>query len=306
MHISKTITGTSIVKPDSNNLAKDIKNNPKIEKSIHDSTTLSALEKKSISKEGSSLKSLDFVSENNIIIDKELFPNGIKSINSTNVIQGNRSDCYLLSAIASLADKRPEEIMKMIKSNGNNTYTVTFAGIKNGTVTIEKPTNAELDKYVSRGTDSSIWAAVIEKAYMKLDVAGGVGGTVGSGINIITGHVTDADTLALTSKDETRSKLKEATKENKIITAAVSVIGDKKNNVFSRHNYSVLSYDEKSDTVKIRNPWGERDFKNIKNPDNKDDGVVTLTMDEFNEKFTFIAYEKSENTKKNNILKLVF
>jgi hypothetical protein len=240
--------------------------------------------------------------------DYELFPNGVQDINASNVIQGSSGLCYLLSAIASLAENRPKDIMNMIKDNGNNTYTVTFPGVRNGTVTVQRPTDYELKEYTEPGHNSSIWAAVMTKAYMKLDLTANFGSTDGTGITIITGHSVDTDILALTSKDETRKKLKIATQGNKIITAGINGLmgGVDENNIVSKHTYSVLSYDEKTDTVKVRNPWGILDFKNIKHPDkSQHDGTFTLTIDEFDAIFSNIAYEENSNSKKFNFAGIV-
>lgn len=222
---------------------------------------------------------------------EDIFADGIKA---KHVVQGGIGDCYFLAGLASLAEKRPQDIKKMIKDNGDNTYTVTFPGVRNGTVTIDKPKSA-------RG---ALWASVIENAYVKLDKLAGKGGLTGSGIIAVTGHAVDSDLLSLTRKSTTREKLKEATQNNRIVTAAVAgILGgkDEKTNVVSRHVYSVLSYDAKTDTVKVRNPWGSDDFKNIKNPDPDDDGTFTLTLDEFDSLFTQVAYEQSSNAKLSNI-----
>lgn len=232
----------------------------------------------------------------------ELFPGGVKGISSKDINQGGLGDCYLLSAMASLAENRPQDIMKMIKDNGNNTYTVNFPGVKGGTVTVDKPTSQELSKNASRASNGGIWVAVMEKAFMKLDKAGAFGGFPGSGITIMTGHSNDVDALSMTSKDTTRAKLKKATQENKIVTAGISrkLIGKDKDNIVSAHAYSVLSYDSKTDTVRVKNPWGDgsSDFKGIKHPDGNDDGTFTLTLDEFDRIFSNVSYEENSKDQK--------
>jgi len=258
-----------------------------------------------------------FIDDNAVIFSRaelntELFPGGVKGISKHDVDQGGLGSCYLLAAAAGLAHHRPEEIIKMITDHGNGTYSVKFPGVSKA-VTIDKPTAAELNKYASRGSNGSTWVAVIEKAYAKhtnnsrwfskdnkYDAVGG--GFLSTGIHPLTGNSTNTDTLALTRKSTTRSRLQNALKNKRVVTASVNSVSaaiwgkDKtkdKYNLPSGHVYTVLSYDRASDTLRVRNPWGPgSDAKNLKHSDNKNDGAFTMTLDEFYEHFSFIGYEE--------------
>lgn len=93
-------------------------------------------------------------------------------VDMNDVRQGTIADCFVMSAIASVAQKDPEAIKRMIHDNGDGTYTVTFKQRKNGlcfgppqyedkkiTVT------AKFDGGGYSGDYGEIWPLVIEKAY---------------------------------------------------------------------------------------------------------------------------------------------
>ncbi len=93
--------------------------------------------------------------------------NQIASISPDAVHQGFIGDCYVESAIAALAASNPESIAKIIKSNKNGSYSVTFPGANSETVTVTAPSNSELGLY-NGGSKYGNWASVLEKAIGKL------------------------------------------------------------------------------------------------------------------------------------------
>lgn len=280
-----------------------------------------------------------FVSENTVLysnseLNPELFPGGVEGISHADVIQGTVGDCWFLSALASLAERRPKDIVDMIKDNKNGTFTVKFPGLSSE-VTVSKPTEKELEKYAHRGSNNGIWAAVLEKAYAEhlnnkcgqvddilksvlkySSMTGSVAfelikdknitkhnvpqntitpNIASQGISIVTGSSTDTDILTLTRDSTIRSKLTKAFENDKVVTlhAIRWTAGSKENNIPDNHIYSVLSFDPKTDTVRVRNPWGPgSDATGIKNPDNLNDGVFTLTIAELNKYFSDICYEE--------------
>src|SRR5690606_21916288 len=180
-----------------------------------------------------------FIDDNAVIFSRaelntELFPGGAQGISPHDVDQGGLGSCFLLAAAAGLAQQRPEDIIKMITDHGNGTYSVKFPGVSKP-VTISKPTEAELNKYASRGSNGSTWVAVIEKAYAqhtnnskwfseddKYDAVGG--GFLSTGIDPLTGSSTNTDTLALTRKSTTRSRLQNALNNKRVVTASVNSV----------------------------------------------------------------------------------
>lgn len=285
-------------------------------------------------------KHIPFVTEDIVLyttaeLNTELFPGGVQGISTDDVQQGGVGDCYFLSALAGLAKQRPQDIVDMIKDNRNGTYTVKLKGGK-VSVTVDKPTNPELNRYASRGPNNSIWVAVIEKAYAKYlnnnageydkIIKAGIKGSMGlsglllsdyidkisilqkkvpqekiigqfisTGINLVTGKSTDTDMLMVTSNSTIREKLKKALNNDKIVILSATKWfgGSKEKKIPDAHVYTVLSYDPKTDTVRVRNPWGiGSDAKELKYPDNINDGEFTVTMDELNKYFSFICYEQ--------------
>ncbi|MGA2443458.1 MAG: C2 family cysteine protease, partial [Tepidisphaeraceae bacterium] len=85
------------------------------------------------------------------------------------VNQGEVGDCYFLSSLAAFAGQNPNVLVQSAVDMGDGTYTVQF--ISNGKPTFVRVSNAfsagpfEGLMYAHPGTDGSIWAMVIEKAF---------------------------------------------------------------------------------------------------------------------------------------------
>ncbi len=119
-----------------------------------------------------------------------------QEISDTDIHQGKLGDCYLLSSIGEIARINPDIIRKMIKDNGDGTYTVTLhrrktglgafvAGLFGGhpefedvqeTVDGNFPTATGHNQGSANqapgqdeaGSKKEIWVQVLEKAYAKL------------------------------------------------------------------------------------------------------------------------------------------
>lgn len=229
-------------------------------------------------------------------LNTELFPEGVSSIKASAINQSGAGDCYFLSALASLAEKRPYEIMNMVNDNGNGTYNVKLPGFDEA-VTVTKPDKNYFNKEgVDYNDDGSLWPAVIEKAYLQKYDKNSIMHTLGNGIAAVTGHNSDFDWLSLTSNKTLRNKIEETLSAGRIVTASTFGDGDKDKNISSSHVYSIIGYDRKTDLITIRNPWGpDGEPKGIKNPDSTKDGVFKLTMKEFNDLFSCIAFEENSS-----------
>ncbi|MFN8578426.1 MAG: C2 family cysteine protease [Candidatus Sericytochromatia bacterium] len=235
--------------------------------------------------------------------------NPLESIKTRNMAQGSIGDCFFLSAVASVVERNPQEIKDMIKDNNNGTYTVKFPGADKE-VTVQPPTDSEIIMYGTSGQDG-MWLTLLEKAYAKLRNDSGIFGkndnphdTIDGGdfqdasIKLLTAHKVDTDYLPLTSKDTMRKKLMTALNPDdgrtKIVTASTFMDGDNSKNMMPNHVFSILSYDPKTDTVRVRNPWGNgSDATGIKNKDPNNDGTFTLTIDELDDYFNLLAFEES-------------
>jgi hypothetical protein len=89
------------------------------------------------------------------------------------VFQNTVADCWLMASLAEVALRDPSYIQNMITDNGDNTYTVRF--FNGGT-----PEYVTVDNYLPGGgrhayawtTATSMWPALIEKAYVQANAAG--------------------------------------------------------------------------------------------------------------------------------------
>lgn len=222
------------------------------------------------------------------------------------VKQGRFGTCYFISAMVHKAQLDPAALRKMIKDNGNGTYTVTFAGAK--PVTVNAPTDTELLMKTNAGQNGT-WATVLETAYARMrnkeawlpyteamdKVEGGRGS---DGISAFSKNGADNDMLTLTSEATTRRKLQSSVSQRKMITAGLNKDLIRTSPIQDGHEYTVIGYDRESDTVTIRNPWGTGG--NRAEPQNADgtakdgkmDGVFKLTVREFRKMFSDVTYEQ--------------
>ncbi len=187
--------------------------------------------------------------------------NPLASIRLEAVNQGHIGDCYFLAAVADLAASHPEKIYQMIKTNKDNTYTVTFPNQE--PVTVAAPTVQELGLFENGGA-YGVWPAVLEKAYGQWKrnadspAEGGDGGDyLSAGISILTGKRTDSIAMNNNSKDkqaEVDEVLKTKLKSGDVISCGTG--SGEQDGLPETHAYSVIGYDPTTKTVTVRNPWG--------------------------------------------------
>jgi hypothetical protein len=228
-------------------------------------------------------------------------PTGAPTVAGVN--QGMLGDCYFLAAVAAVVSRNPSDITSLIADNLDGTYTVTFPN--QDPITVNGPTDAELAQYaVSMG--NGFWVTILEKAYGKYkDSDGSIPseaaddgfGSAATGIAFLTGHDTNLDTLGLTERETTKQRLTEAFAAHRIVVAGVRnampwTDGNRDDGLPMGHAYTVMGWDEATETLTIRNPWGHGERND--DADTTDDGIFTMTLDEFLANFTTIAYEESE------------
>ncbi len=209
----------------------------------------------------------------------EIDPNDIK--------QGRLDDCYFLASLAAVAKANPDAIRRMIRENGDGTYTVTlnvrrlpWESGKGEFKQVEERISGELpfiDTYpaFARPTDGldskpELWVPLIEKAYASYygRYAHIENGFSGHAMEVITGapsrslppHMLSLEDLA---RYETAGyALTIATKPDlKIGSLELPDITDrdplfKTGTLVANHVYFVDSVDLEKGTVTIRNPWG--------------------------------------------------
>jgi hypothetical protein len=200
--------------------------------------------------------------------NRELYPKGANSVRGDAIDQGNLGDCYFLASVAGQANRDPDSIRKMIKDNGNGTYTVTFANRK--PITINAPTDAEIGRY-STGTDDGMWVRILEKAYVHArdrsrlikaaDPYKAVeGGFLFQGQGAMTGSVPGYRLTKVLSDKQVVDFVRKGTENNRLMTASTGPkLGGKdetRDGLAKSHVYTVVGYNETKGTIRIRNPWG--------------------------------------------------
>lgn len=241
-------------------------------------------------------------------VSKELYSDGIKSIQPDAIKQGMIGDCYFEAVLASAAANDPKLIQNAIKDNNDGTFTVSFPGATEKPITVSSPTEAELGLY-NGASERGVWASVMEKAFGELkqiesnikknlpqEGADG-GGHTEEVIELLTGNPAQnhgmANDSAKVMNDLSAAFLKG---EKKIATASVgydflNLIGmgtdESKDNFARRHAYSILDYSNNILTgpmVTVRNPWGEQDGTTR--------GTIEISLKKFMENFDYYTIQK--------------
>ncbi len=202
----------------------------------------------------------------------ELFE-GMPDPNS--VKQGQIGDCFFLAALVALCTKDPKAVKNMIKQNPDGSYTVTFPG--RPPVTVSALTDSEK---ALAARSNGLWAAVLEKAYAKMtqgptSMEPGFMGSVDTGLEPFSRQPAEAYFLSSTKPADLKKKLVDALKAGRLVEAGC--MNPKLKGLVAGHAYTVLAFDEKSDQLTLRNPWGDTEPGN----DGKDDGIFKLTFAEF-------------------------
>jgi hypothetical protein len=229
--------------------------------------------------------------------------NPLEDIRPDAVSQGWTRDCLFMSTLASVANSNPQLIRNMIHDNGNRTYTVTFPGDRQHPVTVSAPTDSELAAF-ARGSERGLWPAVMERAY----------GAWRNNNGVIQENTSDRlwinVTQLLTGESSTRSHmwhmshariqeiLANANRSPVVVgmdseyfaSIGISDNIDDATGLRRGHAYSVLGYDARTRTVTLRNPWGHGEPRDASGRprDGIDDGVFTMSYDEFYGRFNAI------------------
>jgi hypothetical protein len=217
--------------------------------------------------------------------------------------QQKDSDCYFNSAVGSVANERPQLIVKMIHENRDGSFTVTFPA--HAAERIPAPTDAEIAAY----TDSSdgLWFNVLEKAYgeirkMKpesvtnepLDAAALHGGNTSEIIRLLTGHNTKSIAFPIKTGRPADDKLFNQVRSE--ISAALDSHMAVTTGKFT-HAYAVVAYDAATDTLKIHNPYdsaGREKMPDGEEGEVRDEkGFFTMTTAKFIENFNNVSIEEA-------------
>ncbi|MEJ7730692.1 MAG: C2 family cysteine protease [Polyangiaceae bacterium] len=205
-------------------------------------------------------------------------------VHPNDVTQGMIGDCFVMTAMAAIAQGNPDIIKNAIKDNGDGTYTVTFhekaawydpfdSGYHDVQITVtgEFPATDGNPVFAQpgdmNGDQRELWPMILEKAYAQY--AGGYdeiaeGGQSADVLALLTGRDVDQNGGRRLEEwfgwDVEFDEVADAWDRGAAITAGTS--GDKELPLFkdgtlvTKHAYYVTNVDRDNQTVTVRNPWG--------------------------------------------------
>jgi hypothetical protein len=232
-------------------------------------------------------------------VPRQLFSEGIPRL--TAIRQDWTSDCYFLSTLGAMAQVDPQAIARLIMSNRDGTFTVTFPG--KPALRIPAPTDAELATY-SNARDG-VWLSVLEKAYAiirikaepaqastgePLDSVGFRTGNPAAVQELMTGRPSKTIKLPADSHrpaddrllQDIRSGLQSAFREHRAV-----VLGN------SHHDYTIVTYDATSDMITIHNPYGRGGFETWADGGKgarTDEGFFTMSTAQLVNYFNYLSF----------------
>jgi YD repeat-containing protein len=192
------------------------------------------------------------------VLNKAALAQSESNITPNGVDQTHFGNCYFDAALAGLAGVKggAEDIRNKISVNADGSYTVKFdqPGGKTKSVNVN---SADLAKYATG--DGSLWANVMETAFLKQDAANPFDGSspgkgsdwLAYGQSLLTrDKITGQSTSSITPKD-----LETSLKNGDLITVATGN-ESKGSGIVGGHAYTVADFDSQTNVVKLRNPWG--------------------------------------------------
>lgn len=207
--------------------------------------------------------------------------------------QGMLGDCYLISALGSIAYVNSSAITNMFIDNGDGTFTVRFYGGKygayftaDGTISdgFAMGTEGTVD-YVTvdrrlpvysggrlaysgygndvRNTGNALWIALAEKAYAQWNETGNAGRNGANTYSAIEGGwmaTVYAQVLGRNATDYWFSNTPKQTLINAVNSGQAVTLGTKNGSLggglVQGHAYMVKAYDATTDRFILHNPWG--------------------------------------------------
>jgi uncharacterized protein YukE len=211
----------------------------------------------------------------------------------SDVHQGRVGDCYLMASLAAIAVQDPDVIRRMIRDNGDGTYTVTLHRNMRGlvawqpqfypvevVVTPEFPLlNGDLlfaRSVDGRGDGRELWTALVEKAYAQAnggyhDIEGGWGHTAMEAITGVESQWFSPSSATLDTFAD-HFEAGHAITASSLMELAIGREDDDffvdlpdpsdwnplfmDDDLYENHEYYVTDVDRASGSITVRNPWG--------------------------------------------------
>jgi hypothetical protein len=227
-------------------------------------------------------------------VDRPLFSPDGPSVFDIN--QGALGDCFFLAGLGSAAMTNPDAILSRVVDCGDGTYIVNLAEnfyrVDNRLV-VARPGNQFLN-YVSLGSNGSIWAPIMEKAFTHYRQGDNTYGSIEGGFcfdvfNTVF-EATDAQQVWFNVGSGTNltpaqitSVIREMMDEGHAPTLGIQFSAPSFPLV-QLHQYVVLDYTLDVfglvSSLKLYNPWGIDTDGSFPASGNPNDGIVTLTGDQ--------------------------
>ena len=208
----------------------------------------------------------------------------------TDINQGQVGDCYFLASIQSLAFAQPAKLEEMAVDLGDGTYAVQF---KRGGTTSYVRVDANFPDapwgglyYAHPQSGGAIWAEVMEKAYAFFRSGAGTYASLNSGwTGSVFGDLGVSTNTFNTGGSGLFNQLTTAVNAGKAVAAITVSTMPSGIPIIGSHAYSVVATSVVSGVqfVTVRNPWG---FDGAGSDSDTSDGLVTITMAQFNQAFT--------------------
>ncbi len=241
------------------------------------------------------------------VADRRLFPSGGPTFSMME--QGPTGDCYFFSGTGWIARYRPQVILQAISELPGGRYRVRFP---NGDdIEVGAPTDAEMANNNAESTlRDGLWLPVLEKAMGLVmqhtsrraaaipdpSVAVNVPGGPAPMVRLWTGNEAQGVHLGgRTGRSELRDILAGMKRRNAM--AGVLLLKKPAARLPYDHVYAVLDFDAGADSVTLWNPWGTDYTPPCPSSPEcgyaRRRGVFTLSLDEFDRFFTYLAVERN-------------
>jgi hypothetical protein len=229
-----------------------------------------------------------------------LFPDGNVSVTDVNQSQ-KAGDCYLAATLASIAEVNPNLIKNGIKDNKDGTYKIRMYDPSGREIWVGVDDKQDNGHHSAGKHGVANWSSLYEKAYQKYNSVYHADGAIentgagganngGFGPNVMKAFTgTDAPWKDMNEKttkgEEVGKEIQKALTEGRPVTSGTANHHAVKGGVELKagHAYSVTKAYQKDGKwyVQVRNPWGwnPTDLTDISRK--KDNGYVTLSMDQF-------------------------